>query len=400
MRYSTFKIALVLGLITAIGPLAIDMYLPALPSIGKALKAESHLVQLSLTLFAVGMGLGQIFFGSLSDLIGRKRPLYSGLLVFVVCSLGCALTDNIDVFLLLRLLAGFGASAGIVIARAVVRDIATGAEAAKLMTLTMLVFSVSPLFAPPVGNLLTEVYSWRAIFWTTCSLGVLGIVLVKGLLTETNPGGKITPKRVHSMMRSYRTLFRDPTFTTCLVATCAGITSFFTFITTSPFVFIEKFNFTPSQFSLFFPLVAASYIGATQVMGKVGAKVGLDKVLYLSAIAFATLSTTGALLTLSGDLPFAGQIAFLAMTFASLGFLIPSATILAMKPHGAIAGACSAAIGMMQFLCAGIFVSTLSTLPITPHQIMFIGIMLAGVVTCIVVVVNRRYLDTESSLFK
>ena len=400
MRYSTFNIALVLGLVTAIGPLAIDMYLPALPSIGNALQAEPHLVQLSLTLFAIGMGLGQIFFGSLSDLIGRKRPLYVGILIFIVCSVGCALTANIDAFLLFRLLAGFGASAGIVIARAVVRDIATGAEAAKLMTLVMLVFSVSPLFAPPVGNLLTELYGWRVIFWTTGALGILGIILVKGLLTETNPGGKVTIKRVHSMMKSYQTLFRDRSFNTCLVATCAGIASFFTFITTSPFVFIEKFHFTPSQYSLFFPLVAASYIGATQVMGKVAAKVGLDKVLYLSAIAFATLSTAGGLLTLLIDLPFAGQIAFLIVTFASLGFLIPSATILAMKPHGTIAGACSAAIGMMQFLFAGVFVSSLSALPITPHQIMFIGIMLAGVVTCTVVVINRRHLDTESTLFK
>ena len=330
MRYSTFNIALVLGLVTAIGPLAIDMYLPALPSIGNALQAEPHLVQLSLTLFAIGMGLGQIFFGSLSDLIGRKRPLYVGILIFIVCSVGCALTANIDAFLLFRLLAGFGASAGIVIARAVVRDITTGAEAAKLMTLVMLVFSVSPLFAPPVGNLLTELYGWRVIFWTTGALGILGIILVKGLLTETNPGGKVTIKRVHSMMKSYQTLFRDRSFNTCLVATCAGIASFFTFITTSPFVFIEKFHFTPSQYSLFFPLVAASYIGATQVMGKVAAKVGLDKVLYLSAIAFATLSTAGGLLTLLIDLPFAGQIAFLIVTFASLGFLIPSATILAM----------------------------------------------------------------------
>ena len=400
MRHSTFHIALVLGLVTAVGPLAIDMYLPALPSIGTALQTESSMVQLSLTLFVVGQGLGQVFFGSLSDLIGRKRPLYAGILMFVACSVGCALTNDIHSFLLFRLLAGFGASSGIVISRAVIRDLATGAEAAKLMALVMLVFSVSPLFAPPIGNLLTGLFDWRIIFWTTGLLGALSLILVKFLLSETNPAQKVTLTKVHNMARSYRTLFRDRSFNACLMTTCCGVASFFNFITTSPFVFIEHFDFTPTQYSLFFPVIAAAYIGATQLVSKIAAKIGLNTVLYLSCIAFASLSSLSGLLTFVFDLPLAGQMFCLVISYACLGFVTPSAVILAMKPHGAIAGACSAAIGMMQFIFGGLFVSVLGLLPLTPHQLMFFGMALASACACAVVVTNRHHLDKDSPLFK
>ena len=400
MRHSTFKIALVLGLVTAIGPLAIDMYLPALPGIGTALQAEPNMVQLSLTLFAVGLGLGQVFFGSLSDLIGRTRPLYGGILIFFVCSIGCAITHDINAFLLFRLIAGFGASAGIVIGRAIVRDLATGAEAAKLMAAIMLVFSVSPILAPPIGNILSSLFDWRVIFWVTGTLGALSIVLVKLNLEETHTRQSITAAHLRSTITSYRTVFSDRSFVTCLMATSCGVASFFTFITTSPFVFIEKFHFTTTQYSLFFPVIAAAFIGATQLVGKLAAKHGLDKVLYLGSIAFAVLSSTGAVLTFAFNLPLAGQMLFLVVSYGCMGLVSPSAVILAMKPHPNIAGASSAAIGMMQFVFSGVFVSVLSALPITPHQLMFFGMALGSAISCVLVVSNRRYLDKESPLFK
>ena len=165
MNTSFLKYALVLGLLSAIGPFAIDMYLPALPSIGQSLDASPHAVQASLMAFFISLGIGQLIYGPLSDMLGRKPALYFGLVFFAVSSVGCALAPNIHVLIILRFLQGLGASAGMVVPRAVVRDLHTGHDAARLMSLLMLVFSVSPILAPLTGSLLIEWAGWHAVFW-------------------------------------------------------------------------------------------------------------------------------------------------------------------------------------------------------------------------------------------
>ena len=154
MKSDFLKAALVLGLLSAIGPFAIDMYLPALPSIGQSLGASMSAVQASLMAFFISLGVGQLIYGPLSDMVGRKPPLYFGLVLFGAGSVGCALAPDIQTLVVLRFIQGLGASAGMVIPRAVVRDLHTGHDAARLMSLLMLVFSVSPILAPLVGSLL------------------------------------------------------------------------------------------------------------------------------------------------------------------------------------------------------------------------------------------------------
>jgi DHA1 family bicyclomycin/chloramphenicol resistance-like MFS transporter len=157
MNTPFLKNALVLGLLSAIGPFAIDMYLPALPSIGQSLGVSMSAVQASLMAFFISLGIGQIIYGPISDMVGRKPPLYFGLALFALCSIGCAMAPDIETLIALRFLQGLGASAGMVIPRAVVRDLHTGNDAARLMSLLMLVFSVSPILAPLSGSLLIEV---------------------------------------------------------------------------------------------------------------------------------------------------------------------------------------------------------------------------------------------------
>ncbi|MBA3594975.1 MAG: Bcr/CflA family efflux MFS transporter, partial [Polaromonas sp.] len=185
---STFlRTALVLGLLSAIGPFAIDMYLPALPSIGQSLGASVGAVQASLMAFFISLGIGQIIYGPVSDMVGRKPPLYFGLALFAAASVGCALAPDVETLVVLRFIQGLGACAGMVIPRAVVRDLHTGTDAARLMSLLMLVFSVSPILAPLAGSLLIESLGWRSVFWAVTVAGVAGLVLLASSLPETRP---------------------------------------------------------------------------------------------------------------------------------------------------------------------------------------------------------------------
>lgn len=177
MTSNFLRLALVLGLLSAVGPFAIDMYLPALPSIGQSLNTSMAGVQASLIAFFISLGIGQIVYGPVSDMLGRKGPMYFGLAVFAAGSVGCALAPDVQTLVVLRFVQGLGACAGMVIPRAVVRDLHTGADAARLMSLLMLVFSISPILAPLAGSLLIEAWGWRSVFWAVTLAAALGIVL-------------------------------------------------------------------------------------------------------------------------------------------------------------------------------------------------------------------------------
>ena len=181
----SLRLVLILGLLSAIGPFAIDMYLPALPQIGSSLNAQVGAVQASLTAFFLSVGLGQLLYGPVSDMMGRKPPLYFGLILFAASSVGCALAPNIETLVVFRFLQGLGAAAGMAVPRAVVRDLHTGHAAARMMSLLMLVFSVSPILAPLAGSGVIVVAGWRAVFWVVAVAAVLGLMATWKGVEET-----------------------------------------------------------------------------------------------------------------------------------------------------------------------------------------------------------------------
>ena len=187
MKTRFLRTALILGLLSAIGPVAIDMYLPALPTIGQSLGASIGAVQASLMAFFIALGLGQLIYGPVSDMVGRKPPLYFGLMLFAIGSVGCALAPDIHTLVAMRFVQGLGACAGSVVPRAVVRDLYTGHQALRLMSTLMLVFSVSPILAPLAGSLLIEWQGWRSTFWFMLAAGLLGLALVATQMSETRP---------------------------------------------------------------------------------------------------------------------------------------------------------------------------------------------------------------------
>lgn len=350
MKTQFFKYALVLGLITAIGPFAIDMYLPALPSIKQSLGASTMEAQLSLMVFFVALGVCQLIYGPVSDMAGRRAPLYFGLALFIVGSIGCALAPDVRTLIAFRFVQGVGACAGMVITRAIVRDMHTGHEAVRLMSLLMLVFSISPILAPLTGSFVIAWASWRAIFWSVIGAAAVGLVLLTLFVPETRPKSERVDSSVRSAMTAYGVLLRDPMFLGLILIGAFGVASFFAYLANSSFVLIEHYGLTPTQYSLCFSINAVAFFGAAQANGRLAKLFGMHHVVRTATWGYAAAMLLLVALTAFGVDSLAVMIVVLFVGYAFLGLIIPNSSVLALEQHGAIAGTASALMGTVQFM--------------------------------------------------
>ena len=350
----TFSLALVLGLLSAIGPFAIDMYLPALPEIGRSLGADVGEVQLSLIVFFVSLGLGQLLYGPVSDILGRKPPLYFGLGLFALASVGCALATDIHMLVALRFLQGLGAAAGGVIPRAIVRDLHTGTEAARLMGLLMLVFSVSPILAPLSGSAVIAVTGWRGVFWVVALAAVAGLALLRGAVAETRTPDQRVDSDLGSALRAYALLLRDWHYLGLVFIGATAMAGFFVYLAGSPFVLINHYGLTPAQYSVAFSVNAVAFIGAAQFTSPLGRRFGLVSLVKFAATASGIVMSTMLLYYLLGGDSFWVLVALYFIASAFMGLVIPTTSVLALDDHGAIAGTASALMGTLQMLCGAV----------------------------------------------
>ncbi|MGN7802006.1 multidrug effflux MFS transporter [Ensifer sp. 22521] len=354
MTASFLRTAIVLGLISAIGPFAIDMYLPALPSIGKDLAAETGVVQLSLLSFFISFAISQLLYGPLSDIWGRKAPLYLGIGLFTVASVGCALANDIETLIAFRFLQGIGGAAGMVIPRAVVRDMHTGVQAARLMSLLMLVFSISPILAPLAGSAVIQFYGWRGVFYAVMIAAFIGLILLSTQLQETRPKKDRADSSLGSALAAYRLLLRDRNFLTLTFIGGLGISGFLVYLANSPFVLIDHYGLTPTQYSIAFSMNAVSFFAVSQATGWLGERFGLVRVMHLAVAAFAlTMASMFIVMSLGfNQLPV--MAAFLFVGYGVLGLVIPTSAVLALEDHGEIAGTASALMGTLHFVTAAV----------------------------------------------
>ncbi|HEY0181138.1 MAG TPA: multidrug effflux MFS transporter [Dokdonella sp.] len=354
MRLRFLKTAAVLGLLTAIGPFAIDMYLPALPSIGASLHASSAATQASLTAFFVMMGLGQLVYGPAADILGRKPPLYFGLATFALGSLGCALAGSIEALIAFRVVQGVGACAGMVVSRAVVRDLHTGPDAVQMMSLLMLVFSVSPILAPLAGSLVIAGAGWRGIFWCVLAAALVGLALLAAFLPETRRRHARVGSSVRGALGAYRKLLGDPAFLGLSFTGAFGVSGFFAYLSTSSFVLIGHYGLTPTQYSFFFSINAVAFIGAAQFNGALARRFSM-RALVRGAVAghLAAMLALVVAFRLGAD-GLATLAALLFVGYAFLGFVIPNVAVLALEEQGANAGTASALMGTLQFMTGAV----------------------------------------------
>ena len=346
--------ALVLGLLSAIGPFAIDMYLPALPAIGASLGAQIGAVQMSLTVFFIALAVGQPFYGPISDMVGRKPPLYFGLGLFALASVGCALATDIQTLIVLRFIQGLGAAAGMAIPRAVVRDLHTGTDAARLMSLLMLVFSVSPILAPLAGSGVIALAGWRAVFWAVALAAVAGLALIALSLKETRPAAQRVQSSFGSAMAAYGVLLRDRHYLGLVFIGSFAMAGFFTYLANSSFVMIGHYGLSPTMYSVAFGVNAAAFIGTSQFTATLGERFGLVRL-----VKGAVVGCGAAMVLMFGYFLLGGDSiwALIVLYFIASGFMglvIPTTSVLALEKHGNIAGTASALLGTLQMLTGAV----------------------------------------------
>ncbi|HEY4909914.1 MAG TPA: Bcr/CflA family multidrug efflux MFS transporter [Methylomirabilota bacterium] len=342
-------LALLLGSLTAFGPLSIDMYLPSFQAIARDLAASPAQVQLTLAVFFVALGIGQAFYGPVSDRYGRRRPLCFGLGLYVLASAVCALARSIEALVVWRFAQAIGGCAGMVIARAVVRDRFDEREAARFFSLLMLVSGLAPILAPSVGGQILVFFSWRAIFWMLAGFGFLCFVAVAFLLPESLPPERRAQGGVGEALRVYARLLRDRAFMRYALSGALVLSGMFAYIFGSPFVFMQIYGVRPERFGWIFGSIALGLISASQLNRVLLARVAgagiLSRALVVTAaagIVLLIMAWTGA-----GGLP--GLLAPLFVYIASLGFVLPNVIATALASQGRSAGTAAALLGILQF---------------------------------------------------
>lgn len=345
--------ALVLGALASFGPLSIDMYLPALPTLADDLHTTTSLAQLSLTFCLLGLSLGQLLAGPLSDVRGRRKPLMVGLLVYTVASLLCAFSPSIWALIILRFIQGFAGAAGIVISRAIVRDMYSGTELTKFFSLLMLVNGVAPIFAPIAGGQLLRATAWPGVFIVLSLFGVLMLVAVLFGLPETLPAHRRSKGGIGNTLRTFRSLASDRMFMGYALSQGLVIAAMFAYISGSPFVIQNIFGASPQMYSMFFAINGLGIIIAGQVTGRLAGKLG-EKKLLVSGLVLAML---GGVTLLTMILIGAGLVAILVPLFfvvSSVGIVSATSFALAMQNQAQAAGSASALLGLLSFIAGGV----------------------------------------------
>ncbi|MFJ3976111.1 Bcr/CflA family multidrug efflux MFS transporter [Streptomyces sp. NPDC090021] len=356
-RRTSLLVTFILGGLTALPPLSMDMYLPALPQVTDALKSPAATIQLTLTACLAGMALGQLVIGPMSDRWGRRRPLLVGMVVYVLATAICALAPTAELLISFRLLQGLAGAAGVVIARAVVRDLYDGDEMARFFSTLMLISGAAPIVAPLIGGQVLRFADWRGVFVVLTGVGVVLTLMVWRGLGETLPPERRHTGGVGSALRTMRGLLGDRVFTGYTLTGGFAFAALFAYISASPFVVQEIYGASPQTFSLLFGLNSVGLILVGQINGKllVG-RVSLDKVLALG-LAVVTASTVSLLLMTTGVFGEVGLIPIATALFvlmSAMGIVLPNtnAQALMRTPHAA--GSASALLGTSSFLVGAI----------------------------------------------
>jgi DHA1 family bicyclomycin/chloramphenicol resistance-like MFS transporter len=345
---------LLLGFLTAVGPLSTDMYLPAFPAIAADLGTAPGSVEVTLAAWFVGLAVGQLVQGTLADRLGRRSPLVAGTVLYTLASVGCALAPDVAMLSACRCAAAFGGAASAVIPRAVVRDLAEGLAAARLMSRLMLVMGAAPILAPSVGGLLLEAGGWRVIFWALAGYGALSCLLAWASLPETLPPDRRLRRSFAGLLADFARIGRERGFITHAVMGAAAMFMVFAFIGAAPAVYIEQFGVAPGRFGLLFAISAVGFIGASQLNPPLLRRLGAGRVpglaLRVAAAAVAVLAV--AAFTGAGGL--AGIVVPAVVALACTGLVFPNAAVGALARHAGHAGSASALLGTLQFGCAAL----------------------------------------------
>ena len=338
-----------LGFFIAAGPAATDMYLPAFPAVEASFGTAPGTAQLTLAAWFAGLGVGQIAQGTLSDRFGRRRPLIVGTALFAAATLGCALAPNLMALAIFRAIAAVGASAGMVIGRAVVRDLADGQRAAIVMSRLMLVMGVAPILAPTVGAVILAFAHWRMIFGVLAFYGAVCSLLAWKVLPETLPPPRRVTLGLAALLARYAAILREKTFLTHAAMGASGTFCMFAYLAGAAPVFIQGFGLSPTGFGLIFGLCSCGLIAGSQINARLLPRVGLSRMLRAIARVSLTATATLVILAFSGVHNLWLIVAPIFVALSCQGFSNANTSVGALSRHAAHAGSASALMGLGQF---------------------------------------------------
>ncbi|WP_284645760.1 multidrug effflux MFS transporter [Paenibacillus silviterrae] len=347
------RLALLLGLFSTLGPFTIDMYLPAFPQIVERFGTTASLVQLSLTACLLGLGIGQLVMGSLSDVYGRRKPLLISMVIYIVAALACAISPNIWLLILSRLVQGFVASAGIVISRAIARDLFSGHELTKFFSLLLLVGNLGPLVAPVTGSGVLALTSWVGVFIALALLGAYLLAMTKWNLQETLPVERRSPSNFTQQLRNYGTLLRDRSFTGYMLAQGIMIAGVFAYVSGTPFIYQNIYGVSPTVFALLFGSNGISLIIGSQLVGRMAHRVS-EQTFLLFGLGLAGAASIAVLLVAMLHGPLYALVIPLGFFVAAIGITSTAAFPLAMESQGHMAGSAAALMGVIPFLLGAV----------------------------------------------
>ena len=349
-----YALILLLGSVSALGPLAIDMYLPSFPSIARQLGSTTAAVERTMAAYFAGLAIGQLFYGPAGDRLGRKPPLYVGLSLFVLASIGCATAGSVPALVAWRFVQALGGCAEMVVARAVVRDRFEARDAARVFSALMLVMGLAPILAPLAGGWLVVHASWRAVFGVQATAGLICLVAVTFGLRESHPPARRQRHSPGQILAVYGRLLRHRLLIAHALAGSLVLAGLFAYVAGSPFVFIQLHHVRPEHFWMFFGTNAAGLIASSQVNGWLVQRADPRNVLRGGLVAAATAGTALLIAAATGWGGFPGLLVPLFAFLCCFGFIVPTSTALAMAPHGTVAGNASAVLGAVQFAVSGL----------------------------------------------
>ena len=399
-RKKKFILILILGLLSAIGPFSIDMYLPGFPNIAADLHTTVAHVSYSLSSFFIGISVGQLLYGPLLDRFGRKLPLYTGLIIYLVTSLACAFVASANALIILRLLQALGACGGMVAARAMVRDLFPVEEIAKVFSMLMLVIGVSPIIAPTVGGYITASLGWHYVFVALTVMDAIILALVFFLLPESRHADASVSLKAKPILKNFINVIREPQFFTYAFTGSIASAGLYAYIAGSPSVFMELFKVTEKQYGWIFAFNAFGLIASSQLNTLVLRTKKSEHIIRVALICQTVTTTSFFIIAILNLLNIYSTIFFIFVFLCCQGFVFPNSSALSLAPFTRNAGSASALMGAIQMgigtLTSAIvgFLANNTTLPMT-------GVMAACAISSLsILLIGRKIIRYRASLDK
>jgi DHA1 family bicyclomycin/chloramphenicol resistance-like MFS transporter len=352
---------LILGLLTAIGPLSIDMYLPAFPAIAKGLHTSVSSVMLSLSSFFIGISAGQLIYGPLLERFGRKKPLYIGLIVYAIASIGCAATSTVNGLIVFRLFQALGGCVGMVASRAMVRDLFEVKDNAKVFSTLMLVVAVSPIIAPTLGGYITAYLGWRYIFGVLIAVISMILAGVYFLLPESKKPDTGFSLRPAAIIKNFTAIIKNPQFAIYTFTGAIAYAGLYAYISGSPYVFMVFFGVSEKHYGWIFAFIAAGLISASQCNNFLLRSYRSEQVMKGALYTQTAIGIILVSLSFSGTGGLYTTITLIFLFLSCQGFILPNASALSMAPFAHNAGSASALMGFIQ-MCIGAIMSAVVSL--------------------------------------